>query len=194
MRDPLLFALTVLTILSTPGPTNTLLATAGARDGMRAALWLIPAEGAGYLVAILALGLVVGPVAAASPPVAAALRTLVGAYLLLLAVRLWRLGGVPEAPGGRTITPRQVFVTTLLNPKAIVFAGGVVPFGAPRLWPYLVGFLGLTAVVATAWIGLGVALGKGAGLSGRRALVPRLAASLVAGFAVLLIATSPGLH
>ena len=31
MQDPVLFALTVLLILGTPGPTNTLLATAGAQ-------------------------------------------------------------------------------------------------------------------------------------------------------------------
>jgi len=46
MDDPLLFALAVLTILGTPGPTNTLLATAGATGGLRRSLPLVPAEAA----------------------------------------------------------------------------------------------------------------------------------------------------
>ena len=61
MQDPVLFTLTVLLILGTPGPTNTLLATAGATVGFRRALPLLPAEAAGYLIAILAIGLALGP-------------------------------------------------------------------------------------------------------------------------------------
>ena len=128
MEDPLLFVLAVLTILGTPGPTNTLLATSGAAAGARASLALVQAEAAGYLIAILTLGLVLGPVVAASPLLATGLRLAVGSYLLLLAVRLWRRGGAALVEGG-VVTPRQVFTTTLLNPKALVFALGVVPFG-----------------------------------------------------------------
>ncbi|MFY8031875.1 MAG: hypothetical protein ACOVO5_08585 [Devosia sp.] len=38
MTDPLLFLAAVLTLLGTPGPTNTLLATAGATAGVRRSL------------------------------------------------------------------------------------------------------------------------------------------------------------
>ena len=41
MQDPVLFTLTVLFILGTPGPTNTLLATAGGTVGFRRALPLV---------------------------------------------------------------------------------------------------------------------------------------------------------
>ena len=53
MVEPFLFVLTVVTILGTPGPTNTLLATAGAAAGVRRSLLLVPAELGGYLTSIL---------------------------------------------------------------------------------------------------------------------------------------------
>jgi threonine/homoserine/homoserine lactone efflux protein len=181
--------LAVLTILGTPGPTNSLLATAGATAGLRRSLSLIPGEAAGYLIAILALGMLVGPAMAASPVLAMVLRLAVGAYLLVLAVRLWRRGG-PAVPAGVLVTPRQVFVTTLLNPKAIVFALAVVPFGRDGpVWPYLLGFLAMLVAVATCWIAAGAALGNLAGRHGMRGLVPRIGATAVAGFAVLIMAS-----
>jgi len=186
MEDPLLFALAVLTILGTPGPTNTLLATSGAAVGARASLPLVPAEAAGYLIAILTLGLALGPAVAASPLLAAALRVAVGGYLLLLAVRLWRRGGASFA-GGSAVTARQVFTTTLLNPKALVFALGVVPFGAPRPHLYLLGFVGMLAVVALCWICAGAALGRAAAGAGRAGVVPRVGAAAVAAFTLVLV-------
>ncbi|MDN3568112.1 lysine transporter LysE [Paeniroseomonas aquatica] len=188
MADPVLFTLAVLAILGTPGPTNSLLATAGATAGMRRSLPLIAAEAAGYALAILTIGLVLGPVMAGAPLLATALRVAVGGYLLLLAVRLWRLGGATLATGA-VVTPRQVFVTTLLNPKAIVFALGVLPFGAgPGVWPpYMLGFLLLLVAVATAWIAAGAMLGGVAGRRGWSGAVPRVGAAAVGGFAVLML-------
>lgn len=186
MQDPLLFALAVLFILGTPGPTNTLLATSGASIGFRRSLVLLPAEAAGYSISILTLGLVLGPLVAGEPALAMALRLLVGAYLLLLAWRLWRSGGV-ELASRRLVTPAQVFVTTLLNPKAIVFALGVVPFGAPRVWPWMAGFLAMLAAVAACWIALGAVLERAAGRTGLGGMVPRVGAAAVGCFALLLL-------
>ena len=190
MENPVLFALAVLAVLGTPGPTNTLLATAGATGGLRCSLPLIPAEAAGYTISILTLGLALGPVIAEAPLLAGVLRVSVGVYLLLLALRLWRRSD-PALATGAVVTPRQVFVTTLLNPKAIVFALGVVPFGAGRgVWPpYMLGFLLLLTSVSVAWIAAGGMLGGAAGRRGWGGAVPRIGAAAVGGFAILLLVT-----
>ena len=182
MQDPLLFTLTVLAILGTPGPTNTLLATAGAMAGVRHSLLLLPAEAAGYLVTIVTLGTLVGPALAATPLLATILRLAVAAYLLHLARHLWRQG---EGAAGeaRPVHPRQIFVTTLLNPKAILFALAVIPFGAPGLWAYLLGFVLLLAAVGLAWLTLGAALGR----ITRPTWIPRAGASALGLFACLLV-------
>ena len=190
MEDPALFALTVLAILATPGPTNTLLATAGAASGMRRALPLIPAEAAGYLIAILTLGLLLGPLVAASPALGMALRLVVGLYLLSLAWRLWQGANVLTSANTPIITPTRIFTTTLLNPKAIIFALGVVPFEAANVGLYLTGFAALTAMVALGWIGIGTAMGRVAAASGRTRIVPRVGATVVSTFAVMLLTSA----
>ena len=157
--------LTVLIILGTPGPTNTLLATSGAAVGMRRSLALLLAEACGYLISILGLGLVLGPIVAASPVVGTTLRLAVGVYLFLLAARLWRQGAVVHG-GTIEIGPRQVCVTTLLNPKAIIFALGVIPFGSAHVLSYLLGFVALLAIVGTGWLLAGAGMGRAA--PGRR--------------------------
>jgi threonine/homoserine/homoserine lactone efflux protein len=187
MEDPALFVLTILAILGTPGPTNTLLATGGATVGWRRALVLMPAEATGYLIAVLFIGLVLGPVVARSPMIGTALRMLVAVYLLVLALRLWRRGGAMAMAQQTPITPRQVFVTTLLNPKSIVFALGVMPFGSPHLAIYFAAFLGLVLSVAFCWIVAGAAMGRMAHAAGRSSVVPRVGASAIGVFAVLLI-------
>lgn len=185
MTDPLLFALAVLALLATPGPTNTLLATAGASVGLRRALPLLPAETAGYLVAISVIGYLLGPIVAGAPAFAMALRLLVGAYLLHVAWKLWCGAGAPAASG--FITPSRIFLTTLLNPKAIVFALGIVPVESEGGLLYLAAFTVLCASVALGWIGVGALMGRAARSAKHGALVPRLGAAVVSAFAVLLV-------
>lgn len=186
MHDPLLFVAATLTILVMPGPTNTLVATSGATAGFRRSLQLIGGEVAGYLIAITLVGLVLKPLLVQAPLIFGILRTLAGAYMLLLAVGLWRF-----KPTSRTtpmlITLRQVFVTTLLNPKAIVFALGIIPFGSPDVPFYLAGFAGLVILAAVGWAVVGRVVGAAADQKGYAGLLPRLGAVIVALFAVILL-------
>jgi threonine/homoserine/homoserine lactone efflux protein len=153
---------------------------------VRRSLSLVPAEAAGYSIAILTLGLALGPVLSGAPMLAGILRSAVGIYLLLLAIRLWRRGGIGLVTGA-VVTPVQVFLTTLLNPKAIVFALGIVPFGTERVWLYMLGFLLLLISVSLGWITAGAMLGGAAGRRGWGGMVPRVGAAAVATFAVLLL-------
>jgi threonine/homoserine/homoserine lactone efflux protein len=189
VADPTLFVLAVLTIVGMPGPSNALLATGGATDGLRRSLPLAPAEAAGYLVSMLTLGLALGPMVATSPAVAGVLRAAVIAYLALLTARLWRRGGaIPTGgPVGPVVTPAQLFLTTLLNPKGMVLALGIMPFDAPRLWPYLLGFLLLLAPTALGWIAIGALVGQAATDRERGRVVPRIGAAVTGAFAVLLL-------
>jgi threonine/homoserine/homoserine lactone efflux protein len=179
MEDPRLFVLAALTILCVSGPTNTLLATGGASVGVKRALPLLLGEEGGYLIAILIVGLVLGPLIAGLPAASLGLRLIVGTYLYTVAWSLWRRGPAAAAAitGDRLIKLRNVFVTTLFNPKAIVVVLGIVPLDAPHPEYYLIGFLLLAATAGTGWIVAGALLGGAARATGRVTLVPRIGAA-----------------
>jgi len=120
------FAFACASLLATPGPTNTLLATAGAEVGWRRARYLLAAELSGYLLAITILRLVLGPVIASLPVFAFVLQGVVVVYVLHLAIALWRRGNV-RLLTGQSITFQRVFLTTLLNPKGLIFAFTLIP-------------------------------------------------------------------
>ena len=62
-----LFVSLVITILLTPGPTNTLLASSGIETGVKKSLKLIPAEVVGYFIAISAWGVLYDSIAESLP-------------------------------------------------------------------------------------------------------------------------------
>lgn len=188
MTDPWLFALTVLVILATPGPTNTLLATAGAAGGVRASCCLPAVEAAAYVIAICMLGWVAAPLVAAFPAAKAVLQGAVGLYLAWLAVKMWRGGAAAPAlaDAPRLVTRRQVFLATLLNPKGMIFAFGVLPLQSPDVAAYLAGFAGLTVMAGAGWVCLGAALRRGLSPA-RSRLIPRAAALTLSGFSAVML-------
>jgi threonine/homoserine/homoserine lactone efflux protein len=189
MEDPVLFALMVLTVLVTPGPTNTLLAISGAAEGMRRAYFLIPAEALGYLTAILTLRTVLGPLVGSVPVLVTALRVFVGAYLVWVSWRLWNRGRAEVTKSQQVVTAGQVFLTTLMNPKSVLFALGIIPFVA-HWYLYLLFFHLLAAIVAIAWICGGAVLGRAAQKRARARVIPRMGAIVLGVFAVTLLAST----
>lgn len=190
MTDPLLFMLAVLTLLGTPGPTNTLLATSGAVVGIRKSLVLLAGELSGYLVAVAAIRIVLGPIFAAYPLIGSALKIAVAIYLGWIAVKLWRRGARLAAPASAVTLP-NVLVTTLLNPKALIFALSIIPMEHPQLIWFFVAYAISVVCVGFCWILIGRAIGATAG-ERHAGVVPRIASLALVGFAGLIFASAFG--
>lgn len=170
------FLLAVLALLLAPGPTNTLMGLAGARQGAAGVLRLIPAEIAGYLTTILPLTWIGAETVARWPTAGAALTLIAALWVLGLALRLWRSSGTETEAGA--ITARRIYLTTALNPKALVF--GLVllpPLGEAAFLPRLGLFVAAVAGVALLWGVAGAATQTGAKGPGRLRLLQRIAAS-----------------
>ena len=178
------FLLAVAVILATPGPTNTLMAISGAISGVRHSLHLLLAEVFGYLIAIYAVRLVTGPIIAQYPALAIALKVLVAVYLVWLAFKLWRRPIVIDETV-QAVSFINVFVTTLLNPKALIFALIVFPHEPELLLPRTLGFCVLVVAAGGGWIVLGATLKT---LSGSHAgYIPRAASIVLIAFAGFIL-------
>jgi threonine/homoserine/homoserine lactone efflux protein len=186
METPALFAASVLILLIMPGPTNTLLATSGATVGFQRSMPLLLGELAGYMLSILLIEFVLGPAISSTPLIASVLRIVAGAYLMLVAVKLWT---TPFRLARAVISLRQVFITTLLNPKAFVFALVIIPFGSPRSPVYFSSFLASVPTVGTVWIVAGCLLGRHAQAGYARSL-PRAASIVLAIISASLIGSA----
>lgn len=187
MIDLFTFVPAAAAVLATPGPTNTLLAASGARAGFRRSLPLVPAEFAGYGIAIATWGLFLEPASAALPWLKPLLRSACAFYLVAVAWSLWRDAG--SAENGEQLGARRVFSATLLNPKALLFAIAIFPQAAFHdLGGFLqtMGFFAAVIVpIALGWIGFGSTL---SGPSAR--IQPRL---VQRGAALVLLAFSASL-
>lgn len=185
-------ALAILVLLVTPGPTNTLLAVAGAERGWTRAVRLIPAELGGYLATTAPLAILGARLLDTLPEARTAVTVLAAAWVLWLAVAMWR---VPRAQAGTlTVTARRVAVTTLLNPKALIF--GLVLLPATD-WGRLAANFGLFATevvgVAMAWALLGATLRRRGDAPGLPAPWRRAASVWLGALALYLLGHVAGL-
>ena len=165
LSEAALLALGIAVVLITPGPTNTLLAAAGLRQGLRRSLPLVGAELAGYIVSISLWGHFLAQAAHAWPWLPSVLRVASGLYIAYLAVNMWKAAVALSASTQTATGVRTLFVATLLNPKGLLFAGTIFPAaafanGAAYLLAMSV-FVCLLVPAALAWIAFGAALGNG---------------------------------
>lgn len=144
------FISAVFILLLSPGPTNTLMGLASARNSFWVVPRLLPAELLGYLSMILPLTWLGGELIARWPETALVLKAAAGIWVIYLAIKLWMAG--TKDVMDRSVTARRIFVTTTLNPKALVFGLVLLPPPiAPEFLPKLIIFVALASMVAVIW-------------------------------------------
>ena len=114
------------------------------------------------MLAIIVLRAFVGPILGVAPAFGIGLRVIVVIYLLHLAAKLWQYGAI-ETKEASPVTFSRVLVTTLFNPKAIIFAFTLLPTNASllALTPWLSGLAILIFTVGSAWIAIGASMTRG---------------------------------
>ena len=153
MSDPtVLLALALL--LAVPGPTNMVLAVAGADRGFRRGLPLVLAVVAGYLLTVSTLLLVAAPLLQAHPLIARLVTILAAGWVLMLALRLWRRDGRSETNADLGFA--ALFTTTLVNPKGLVIGLSLLPpVAGEGLWAALAGMVAVVVAISLVWLGFG---------------------------------------
>ena len=105
---------------------------------------------------------------------------------MLLSIKLWR---TPFQLARAVVSVRQVFVTTLLNPKALVFALVIIPFSSPHTALYLSAFTAMVPAVGTMWIVAGSLVGRHTH-PGRAQALPKAASIVLAIMSTTLIGSA----
>ncbi|TCV67979.1 threonine transporter RhtB [Neorhizobium sp. S3-V5DH] len=183
------FTVAILLLLCTPGPTNTLMALGGYLRGWARALPLTAGELGGYLTVIIPVSTVAAPFFTAYPAALLFAKAAAGIWVLFLSYRLWNsertIGDAGEISLG------QVFVTTLLNPKAVIIALVIMPHGGLlELLPWLGLFAALVLLAANGWILFGSVIGRTERFEIKPVLVRRVAAACLVVFAMILTSSS----
>lgn len=183
----------ILALLLTPGPTNTLLTVGAADSGLRKSLPLLLGELAGYLAVVVPLATIAAALFEGRPMLAAGLRIVAACWVLFLAFRLWRVSSRQgEKSEGRAVTIGQVFLTTVLNPKAPIIGLVIMPHGPlVEIAPAIGLFSLLVTSAGSCFLILGSFVGCTPVLSPR--LVYRVAAGFLVVFSLGLASSATGL-
>lgn len=183
------FTLAILLLLCTPGPTNTLMALAGYERGIWKGLPLIGAELAGYLTIILPVATLAAPLFDQWPMLSLWMKLVAGGWVFVMAIRLWSFKA--PAQNSPRVTGRAVYLTTCLNPKALIIGLVIMPHGSlVALMPRLGLFAGLVIAAACGWMVAGATLKARSGGLFSPMLISRVASIGMFAFAVILTGTS----
>ena len=186
------FLAEVFGVLGMPGPTNSLLFVSGATRGLRAGLHLPIAEVTAYFMTISLLLFVVGPAAEGHSIVSQLLRVLCSLYLAQMAIWLWRSGHRrPDA--GHPITYLRIFLTTLVNPKNLLFAFVIFPARSAASGVMVSSFVSFSVICIIAglsWIAAGAVIQSAAASRMHLHHFYRGEALLLAAFAIMVLVSA----
>lgn len=160
MQEQAVFLLSSLAILAAPGPTNALLATAGAFNGLKKSASLLVAETLGYLLSIGITRMAFDSVSSLAH-IILPLKATISVYLLYVATKIWQsnFGVRIEKP---RVSFSEVFLTTAFNPKVLIFAFGIIPFGNNETKYYLLALILIVPLTGMCWIFFAEHLAKSA--------------------------------
>jgi threonine/homoserine/homoserine lactone efflux protein len=185
------FLIAAVTLLLTPGPTNTLLALAGAKGGATRVLRLLPASLLGYACGLVPVVSAGATLFSTWPMLTVGLKIGAALWVLVMAARLWRMPSGKQI--GSTITFRDLFLTTLLNPKVLVFGLLLLPpLGAADFSTCALALVVAIAGTGLLWGLLGGLVLFGEASQRRKQLFQRVASVWLACLAVTLLGTTLG--
>ncbi|MEX0349232.1 MAG: LysE family translocator [Paracoccaceae bacterium] len=143
------YVATVLLMMSTPGPSQLLMLSNSAANGLKRGLFTAAGDLAANLLQMLAAGFGLAAVIAASGTALAVIKWLGVAYLVFLGLRM-----IVKAQSKSSCTPvrtsrkalwLQGFVTSAANPKAVVFFAALFPLFIDGELPFWQQFAVLSA-------------------------------------------------
>ncbi len=145
------YVLTVLALMSTPGPSHLLMLSNSAANGFRRSLATAAGDLTANMLQMLAAGLGLSALIMAAPKAFVAIKLAGVLYLVWLGIKMIRKSFTPRDIG--KLAPLtslkslwlQGFITSATNPKAVVFFAALFPqfiSSASDFWPQ---FLALSA-------------------------------------------------
>ncbi|MFC6338644.1 threonine transporter RhtB [Pseudomonas sp. CCM 7891] len=158
-------ALSLLTVLLLPGPTNSLLLQSGISRGLNAySFRLISTEWLAYIIQITLWGVFIDLLVADYPWVVVATKVFAVCFLFYISLKLWFSAKHNTSLAASGITVPELFVATLTNPKGLFFATFVAPSGTFLSADSYVAFISLFSVVifpvGLVWIATGAYFGR----------------------------------
>ncbi|MEX0328772.1 MAG: LysE family translocator [Ruegeria sp.] len=136
------YVATVLLLMSTPGPSQLLMLSNSATNGLRRGMFTAAGDLTANFLQMLAAGLGLAAILAASGTALTVIKWLGVAYLVFLGLKQIlkaRASASETAPrASRKALWMQGFVTSAANPKAVVFFAALFPLfidGALPFWP-----------------------------------------------------------
>jgi threonine/homoserine/homoserine lactone efflux protein len=128
MVESWLYIFAVVAVLLIPGPTNALLASAAHHQGIFKALYFVPLELLGYIYGISIWALLVHLTMPIWPMLIHILHIVSAGYVIWMAFHLWKASHLKQLSQRNVLlSRRQLFKSTLKNPKSILFAVGIFP-------------------------------------------------------------------
>ncbi|SDX55996.1 Threonine/homoserine/homoserine lactone efflux protein [Ruegeria halocynthiae] len=136
------YVVTVLLMMATPGPSQLLMLSNSAANGLRRGMFTAAGDLTANSLQMLAAGLGLAALIATSGTALTIIKWLGVAYLVFLGFRQILKAGAPSSRNAvwtsRNALWMQGFITSATNPKAVVFFAALFPLfidGALPFWP-----------------------------------------------------------